>query len=259
MFEQLIEELSQFEEIEAIALGGSRAKGEFDQRSDYDVYIYLQKPLDVSKRERVLKKYCQRIELANRFWEEEDNALLNSGIYIDLVYRNLDDFQKQIEQTVLFHQASNGYTTCMWENLESAQILFDRYGRLKEVQERFHLPYPSPLKEQIKERQKALLFGKIPNYYDQIKKAIERGDLVAINHRTSAFMESYFDLLFGMNEVRHPGEKRLISYVLASCSWLPKDFEANLNAYFQNLYTNPKQALVILNAIIEEARVCFDL
>ena len=42
-FEQLWKAFSQMEEVEAIALGGSRAGQNFDEKSDYDLYIYCTK------------------------------------------------------------------------------------------------------------------------------------------------------------------------------------------------------------------------
>ena len=40
MVEKLFEELSELPQVEAIALGGSRAGKNFDEKSDYDVYLY---------------------------------------------------------------------------------------------------------------------------------------------------------------------------------------------------------------------------
>ena len=37
-------------EVEAIALGGSRATGRNDETSDYDVYIYVNKPIEENVR-----------------------------------------------------------------------------------------------------------------------------------------------------------------------------------------------------------------
>ena len=41
MVELLFKELSELKEVEAIALGGSRAGENYDEKSDYDVYLYV--------------------------------------------------------------------------------------------------------------------------------------------------------------------------------------------------------------------------
>ena len=50
MVEQLFKELSLLEEVEAIALGGSRAGVNYDEKSDYDVYLYVTSPINEEKR-----------------------------------------------------------------------------------------------------------------------------------------------------------------------------------------------------------------
>ena len=40
MFESFIRALSRLPQVEAIALGGSRAGAHFDESSDYDIYLY---------------------------------------------------------------------------------------------------------------------------------------------------------------------------------------------------------------------------
>jgi predicted nucleotidyltransferase len=54
-FEQLWKAFSQMEEVEAIALGGSRAGQNFDEKSDYDLYIYCTKVPEEEKRKAVLE------------------------------------------------------------------------------------------------------------------------------------------------------------------------------------------------------------
>ena len=39
--QKLFDEFSHILQVEAIALGGSRATGRNDEKSDYDVYVYL--------------------------------------------------------------------------------------------------------------------------------------------------------------------------------------------------------------------------
>ena len=49
MVELLFKELSELKEVEAIALGGSRAGENYDEKSDYDVYVYINSPVDEKK------------------------------------------------------------------------------------------------------------------------------------------------------------------------------------------------------------------
>ena len=69
----------------------------------------------------------------------------------------------------------------------------------------------------------------MPAYPKQIIKAVQRNDFVSINHRITEFLASYFDLLFAINEVTHPGEKRLVQLCKTQCKILPENFEENLN------------------------------
>ena len=236
MPQNLFKELAQLEQVEALALGGSRAGQHFDQDSDYDVYVYLSAPLAPAIRQEILSKYCSYMEIGNQFWELEDDCVLNNGIEIELIYRSLDDFDQDLQTVILEHQAQNSYTTCMWYNLLHSKILYDRDGRYAALHNKYSLPYPAELKKNIISKQLLLLDQAMPAFSRQIKKALKRQDLLSINHRSSEFFASYFDALFALNEQLHPGEKRMLQYAKENCSRLPRDFEANIQDYFQNLY-----------------------
>lgn len=164
MVAKLLEELAAIEQVEAIALGGSRAGEVYDAKSDYDVYLYCTGPIEERVRTEILERYCQTMEIGNHFWEYEDNGTLNNGIDIDILYHNLEDSVNDVASVVEQYQARNGYTTCMWHNLRTCKIVYDRDGRLAAAKRRFDVAYPKQLKE------------------------------LSINHRTAAFMESYFVL-----------------------------------------------------------------
>lgn len=257
-FEALCKELESFTEIEAIALGGSRAGKDFDSKSDYDLYVYVENLPPVDLRQKILEKYCSYMELGNSFWELEDDCTLKNGIDIDIIYRNLDSFKKSIEDVVDKNNSHNGYTTCMWHNLLNCKILFDRNGKLQNLKNHYNVNYPKALKENIISRNFKLLNGFLPSYDGQILKALNRDDKVAVNHRVSAFLESYFDIIFAMNELTHPGEKREVMYAKKNAKILPKNFEENINELFFCLFDKEKceKVPIIINTIISELKKC---
>lgn len=252
MVENLFEELARLPQVEAIALGGSRAGEVYDEQSDYDIYLYCTGPIGEEVRRSILENYCSYMELGNHFWEYEDNCVLKNGIDVDILYRNLDDFAAGVARVVEEHQACNGYTTCMWHNLNTCKLIYDREGRLQKVKDRFDVPYPEKLKENIIDRNRKLLSKAMPAYSQQLAKAVDRGDLVSMGHRTAAFMESYFDIIWAMNEMTHPGEKRLVALCKQNCSILPKDFEENITRLYADLFTHPERVEEDVERIIRE-------
>ena len=254
MIQELYKEFSQLKQVEAIALGGSRAGQDYDQNSDYDVYVYLNSPIDEKTRQIILSNYCSYMEIGNQFWELEDDCVLNNGIQIELIYRSLESFEQELNTTVFQHKAQNSYTTCMWHNLLHSKILYDPNGRYTSLQKAYQLPYPQKLKKNIIEKQLLLLDHAMPAFSIQIEKAIKRQDLLSMNHRTSEFFASYFDLLFALNEQTHPGEKRMLEYAKANCTLLPKQFEETIHDYFQLLYQpqQKNQAVLALKTILKQ-------
>lgn len=252
MVDKLFEELCALDEVEALALGGSRAGKLFDEASDYDVYLYCTGPIPEDTRRDILSKYCGVMEIGNHFWEYEDNCRLNNGVDIDILYRDLDAFSNDVAAVVERFQPHNSYTTCMWHNLLTCKVVYDRNGRLAQAKERFSVPYPRQLKENIMARGWQLLHTAMPAYDGQLAKAIKRGDLVSVNHRTAGFLETYFDLLFAMNELTHPGEKRLMQICRERCRRLPARFEENLERLFQDLYQAPERVADDIAAILTE-------
>ena len=52
-----------------------------------------------------------------------------------------------------------------------------------------------------------------------------RNDPVSVNHRVAALLASYFDVLFAVNELPHPGEKTILQHAQSSCLKRPADME----------------------------------
>jgi hypothetical protein len=77
--------------------------------------------------------------------------------------------------------------------------------------------------------------------------ALERGDLVCVNHRITALLASYFDILFAVNRLYHPGEKRQVAYVLAKCPKRPPDVQSQVNELL--LAIAPKEESKVLDRV----------
>ena len=67
-------------------------------------------------------------------------------------------------------------------------------------------------------------------------------------------MESYFDVIFAINELTHPGEKRLISLCKDRCSILPQNFEENINKLLKDLFTDYEAVTEDIDNIISELK-----
>ncbi|MGN1392757.1 MAG: hypothetical protein ACI4V7_01725 [Succinivibrionaceae bacterium] len=257
-FNGLCEKLSGLPEIEAIVLGGSRANGkDFDKKSDYDLYVYCSSIPNEDIRNSILSKYCKYLELGNTFWEFEDDCTLNDDIDIDIIYRNINDFEKTLKSVVFDHVAYNGYTTCMWHNLLNSRVIYESNHLYSNLQQKFNISYPYELKRNIIIKNLKLLNGFLPSYDKQINKAWSRKDLISINHRVSAFMESYFDIIFALNEMTHPGEKRMLEKAIEG-KFLPENFEENIKILYQNLFVNAESTYITLKRIVIELKKILD-
>lgn len=248
--EGILEIFAQCTQVEAIAMGGSRGSGNYDETSDYDLYLYVNRQIPEEERRNILQQFCQVVEVGNQYWEYEDNCTMKDGIDLDIIYRNLQNFEKEIAEVVTLCHSRNGYTTCMWNNLLFSRIVFDRTGAFAALQQKYRIPYPSALKKNIIEKNRKLLNGVLPSYDRQIEKAFARNDLVSINHRVTEFLASYFDILFAYNELTHVGEKKLAAICKEKCQVLPGQFEENLSLLFSNMYR--KDISTILERMVVE-------
>ena len=120
------------------------------------------------------------------------------------------------------------------------------------LQEKYRIPYPAKLKENIISNNMKLLSGMLPSFDMQIKKAEERKDFVSVNHRVTEFLASYFDILFALNEMTHPGEKRMQSICSKECTILPEHFDVNLTRLFSGMFR--EDISPVINDMVNEIK-----
>lgn len=221
---------SELEYVNAVVLSGSRTSNQNDELSDYDIYVYSDREIPVGFRKELAQKYASECEIDNRYFETGDEWTLKDGkTGFDFMFRNKNWIEDMIENVWTKHYASNGYTTCFLHNVFTSKILFDRDNWFKNLQIKISGSYPQELKNNIIKRNLMLLCDKNgASYLEQIQFAVKRDDPVSVNHRIAAFLASYFDIIFALNEVFHPGEKRQIKYAKKHCKTLPVNFEENI-------------------------------
>lgn len=248
----LLDQLCSFDEVEAVVLGGSRSGKNSDDRSDYDIYVYGEPFVPEEKRNAIYESLCSKYETGNHYFEYEDNVILKNGTYADIIFRNFTDIERYLHHVVDGGKAFNGYTTCFWHNVIRSEILYDKNRKYEAMQKKYDIPYPEKLRENIIKRNMALLRGYMPSYDKQVMKAAGRDDIVSVNHRTAAFLESYFDVIFAANKKTHPGEKKLIDICKSECEILPEGFEENLRTLFDVMFADKDKLRAALDEIIKE-------
>jgi hypothetical protein len=209
-------------QVEAIAMAGSGVSPAHDVASDIDLYVYWSSPIPVGERARLIRPRVERLELDNRYWELGDEWVERaSGVRIDVTYRQTRWIEEQLQRVIERHEAQLGYTTSLWYNVLTSHLLFDRNAWFDRLRFLAKKPYPDGLARAIVAKNHPVLRSTLSSYLHQIELAIDRQDAVSVNHRVTAFLASYFDILFAINRLPHPGEKRLLDLAEAQCRLLP--------------------------------------
>jgi predicted nucleotidyltransferase len=222
----IADKFSIWPQVTAVVLAGSRTIRQAEELSDFDLYLYVDRELHADIREKIAIEMSDRYEIDNQFWEPGDELIdRETGCGIDIMYREPEWIEVQLDRLLLEHQASVGYSTCFWWNVLTSEILYDRDGWFQKLQETADRPYPEPLRQAIIAKNHPILRDNLSSFYHQLASAISRQDSISIVHRTAALLGSYFDIIFAVNCIPHPGEKRLVELAKNLCSKLPKDFE----------------------------------
>lgn len=250
----LAAEFENFESVEAIAVGGSLAGGSTDEHTDIDLYIFTHTTIPLVERTSIVNSFgASQRDMNLTFWDLGDQWIdKNTGTEIDLIYWDTQWISDEINKVVVKHMASMGYTTCFWRTLKECVILFDRAGWLHELKAKCEKPYPDELLQAIVNKNHPVLRQVIPSYYHQVKKAVEREDLISLNHRVAAYLASYFDILFAMNRVLHPGEKKMLPFAQHNCQLIPKDIEIKINTLFREAGSGSPALLVTLDTLTDD-------
>ena len=241
-------------QVVAVALGGSSASGAADAASDIDLYIYTSAEIPLSAREAVVVQAggAARADMGLTYFGPGDEWIdAATGSHVDAVNFDADWMAAQVRRAVVEYAPSLGYSTAFWHTVRTSQPLTDRHGWLSALQATAAVPYPEPLRRAIVAYNHPILRGTLSSFRAQLVKALARGDLVSVNHRLAALLASYFDILFAVNRVPHPGEKRLLARAEALCSTLPPDMAADVVATLAAAGAAPGDLLSPLDRLLD--------
>jgi predicted DNA-binding protein len=231
--------------VVAVALAGSGVTGAADEQSDIDLYVYAGAPVAIADRVAIATSFAIHREIGNDFWEPGDEWVdTQTGRHVDIMYRTPGWIEEQLDKVLVRHEASVGYSTCFWHNVLHSTPLFDRSGWLGDLQAMAACPYPPPLRRAIIAKNHPILRQALSSYLAQIERAVRRGDSVSIQHRVTALLASYFDILFAVNELPHPGEKRLLQLVATRCAKIPAEMETRVNALLETAARPASPAII---------------
>jgi hypothetical protein len=222
-----------------------------DQSSDIDLYVYTQAGIPLETRQSIVTASggASKMDLAMTYWGSGDEWFhASTGIEVDIVYFDAMWIVNQIHKVINGHEASLGYTTCLWHTIRNSEVLFDPQNWFANLQQNAAADYPEDLQKKIIFFNHPVLRGVIPSYANQLAKAVRRHDQVSVNHRLAALLASYFDIIFAVNRELHPGEKRLIQFALARCRKLPENFANDIASVISA--SNTKDQVFLANVTI---------
>jgi Domain of unknown function (DUF4037) len=248
-------------QVRAVALGGSLAGGIVDQGSDIDIYIFTLADIPLKMRHDIVSQSggAAQENLGLTYWGPGDQWLhAPTGTEVDIVYFDTVWMEAQIRRVVDMHEASLGYSTCLWHTVYNAQSLHDPQRWLQRLQNQTSIGYPVALQQNIIAKNYPVLRDIIPAYTNQLAKAVKRQDLVSVNHRLAALLASYFDIIFAVNRMLHPGEKKLVDVALARCAILPVDFFTDITAVIQSSCSADQVFLAKLTVLLDHLDQCLE-
>ena len=191
----------------AVAIGGSRASGLADAASDTDAYALVSGPVPAAGlRAQALRALADDATVsAHEAFGPEDHLVVG-GRLVEVVYLQTDVLSEQVAAATGEGLMSEGFTTCFLHTLATCVPVADD-GALAGLRAQL-ATYPEPTRRRVLAQTPEIL----GECLKQLVTALERGDVLMVTHRRASVQALWFNMLFALNRVYHPGEKRLLEH-----------------------------------------------
>ena len=266
LLRHLVVTLSSVPGVEAIALGGSRARGTAVATSDYDIGLYYRanQPIDVAALSEVATTLDDRGAEASVTpiggwgpWIDGGGWLVVDGVHVDLLYRDIDRVAAAIDdahagKVERFYQPGHPHAflpTIYMGEAASARLLHDPAGTLAALQRRT-APYPAALARALRERFEWEAEFSLAN----ARKSLDRGDVSYLAGCAFRAVACLCQTLFALNGVYLLNEKGAVA-AAGGFARAPSDFAVRVTAVFADLGSGvPAAGLDRLRDLIVETR-----
>ena len=235
LLSRLVVALAPVPGIEAVALGGSRARGTATTSSDYDIGLYYRRNrlIDISALSRVAATLDDRGAAAEITplggwgpWIDGGGWLLIDGIHVDLLYRDLDRVASAIDHAHAgkvepHYQPGHPHaflSTIYVGEVAYARALHDPAGSLAALQART-TPYPPALAAALRKRFEWEASFAIAN----ARKSLDHGDVSYVAGCVFRAVAALCQVLFALNGNWLLNEKGAVAAV-DGFSLKPPDF-----------------------------------
>lgn len=237
--------------VVAVSLGGSIASELADAASDLDLYVYWEELLaPAGERAERLAAVADpgTVRAGLISWGLEDQFSVD-GRPVELIYRRWRDIRAGMERAHAEGLAGDGYTTAVLYALACGQPLHDPTGELRAARDRLAGEFPEATRTAVLRRACPLLGFHLA----QLRRAQARGDLLFVQHIRDKIQLLFFDVLFALNRLYHPGEKRLLEHA-RRCAVHPEDHAAR---WARAVCVPPDDPALpdTLGALVEELRI----
>jgi hypothetical protein len=270
LLERIVPTLAGVPGIEAVTLGGSRARGTAHDASDYDIGLYFSanQPLDTDRLLDVAKAmaddpHATAVTAVGGWgpWIVGGGWLSIAGKKVDLLYRCVDDVARVIDACHAGHLSMDyqpghphGFCSAIWMGeIALCQPLHDPRGmvtRLKALTS----PYPKPLREALIDRFQWEIRFSIEN----AELAVSREEQTHIAGCTYRALACLGQVLFALNENYLINEKG----VLPEAAGFPLTISGlarSVTQVWEHIGNGkPTAALAILRAIDRELQALTD-
>ena len=268
ILDKVVKALTGISGIEAVVLGGSRARGTHSHESDIDIGIYYDKAtFDLVS----LNKAAKFVDDENRDnlvvppgewgkWVNGGGWLVIDGYHVDFILRDAERVESVIvecqEGDVSAHYQighPHAYMNVMYMGeLAICKVLWDKQGNisaLKNIAEQ----YPPKLKKAI-----IGFFGFEAEFSSMLAEAnAKKNDVYYVTAHIVRAISALNQVLFAVNEEYCLNEKKAVG-MIDSFNIHPIDYKDKVNSIFVAIGTENANACKQLQRLINEAKICLN-